>query len=78
MSKPVVKRARGRRGAVWTRAEALAWYDRARAKLGHRVRQSDMADYARVFRRLFGTIPRFQAAGGDEPGRRGRPRKGDA
>ena len=75
MSKPVVKRRAKRKGAVWTRAEALEWYDRARALLGRRVTQRDMGHFVRPFRRLFGTIPRFQAAGGDEPGRRGRPRK---
>jgi len=75
MSKPVVSRKRGRKGKLWTRAEALAWYDAARALLGRRVTQRDMGFHARTFRRLFGSIPRLQAAGGDEPGRPGRPKK---
>lgn len=64
------------RHSVWTRAKALAWYGEVRAQLGHRVRQEDMGPYIRSFRRLFGSVARFQAAAGDEPGQPGRPRKG--
>jgi hypothetical protein len=75
MGKPIWPRGRKTHGEVWTIEEALDWYHRARARAGRRVTKRDMGDYYRAFARLFGSVSAFQAAGGDEPGRRGRPSK---
>ena len=81
MGKPVVPRRDGQQGKTWTEDEALDWYARARAHVRRRVKKREMGDYHRIFARLFGSVPAFQARGGDEPGRRGRPKtmqEGDA
>ena len=68
-------RGRGRRGEEWTREEALGWYARARARLRRRVKKREMGEYHGAFARLFGSVAAFQKAGGDKPGKRGRPAK---